>query len=350
MTNNNNEFWQKNNFRLEPWANNYDSPIDVEELALSESEVDPTVETADWTKFSRVHSRSGCFTASQPTLPERLIFIDGRRRIDATLIGGSGNTIAYGAFGTIAVGAVLVDRTTSTATCSQFHIRRIIGFGGNQQAPETIIPCPLGSKAQLIYEPVDPYVENNPNVPKNLVQNTMLKTEALLAAQQFSLNPDTLIIRDGRLPYNSLNFTVGYVKTMHKNYLSEKYAALLWELKPGERTPIFLIKEQNRPHWSWYLKSGQAQTSSDRFGYHNLHGVVRLELSSEIPLTTAQTIADQTAYLIPEYASHPYKDPRAPQNLTPVGALERELGRRMGDAILIKRRVQNFLASVGVLP
>lgn len=121
-------------------------------------------------------------------------------------------------------------------------------------------------------------------------------------------------------------------------------------IETGRTYPIFLIKEQNRPHWSWYLKSGHAQTSSDRFGYHNLHGIVRLELSSDIPLTTAQTIADQTAYLIPEYASYPYKDPRAPQNLTPVGALERELGRRMGDAILIKRRVQNFLASVGVLP
>ncbi|KYC40803.1 hypothetical protein WA1_24575 [Scytonema hofmannii PCC 7110] len=81
MTNNKNEFWQKNNFRLELWANNYDSSIDIEELALSESEVDPTVETADWTKFSRVRSPSGGFAASQPKLPERLIFIDGRRRI-----------------------------------------------------------------------------------------------------------------------------------------------------------------------------------------------------------------------------------------------------------------------------
>jgi uncharacterized protein len=336
-----NEFWRENNFRLEPWANNYDPPIELEDLSPSESEVDPTVETTDWDNFSRMRS--------QPQLPKRLIFIDGRRRIDAALIGGSGNTIAYGAFGTIAVGAVVVDRTTCSATYSQVHIRRIIGFGGNQQAPLTRIPCPLGTKAELVYEPVDPYVENNPNVPKNLVQNAMLKAEALLAAQQYALDPDTLVIRDGRLPYNSPNFTVGYVKTMHKNYLSERYAALLWELKPGERTPIFLIQEKNRPHWSWYLKSGHSQTNFHLLGYHNLHGVVRLELSNEIPLQTAQKVADQTTYLIPEYASHSYKDPRSPQNLTPVGALERELGRRMGDAILVKRRVQSFLASVGVL-
>lgn len=177
----------------------------------------------------------------------------------------------------------------------------------------------------------------------------MLAAETLLASERLATEPNTLIIRDGRLPYNSPNLTLGYVKTMHKTYLSEKYAALLWELAPGERSPIFLIKEKNRPHWSWYLKSGDEQICPSQLGYHALHGIVRLELSSEIPLETAQEIADQSTYLIPEYASHPYKDPRAPQNLTPVGALERELGRRMGNAALIKRRVQHFLASVGAI-
>lgn len=336
------DFWQENNFRLEPWGNDYEPPINLEDLSESASEVDPTVEEADWSKF--------CKHRPQLDLPQRLIFIDGRRRIDAALVGGSGNTVNYGAFGTIAVGAVLVNRTTHTANCVNFTIRRILGFGGNQEAPLTHIPCPFGSGAKLVYEPTEPYLENNPEIRKNLVQNAMLKSEATLARQQYAMQPDTLVIRDGRLPYNSPNFTVGYVKTMHKNYLSEKYAALLWELKPGERTPIFLIKEQNRPHWSWYLKSGSSQTNSQSLGYHDLHGIVRLELSNEIHLDIAQKIADQTTYLIPEYASHPYKDPRAPQNLTPVGALERELGRHMGDANLIKRRVQHFLASLGVTP
>ncbi|MFH7024138.1 MAG: hypothetical protein ACHBN1_01720 [Heteroscytonema crispum UTEX LB 1556] len=335
------DFWQENNFRLEPWGNDYQPPIDIEELPQSASEVDATVEEADWSKF--------CKHRQLPDLPQRLVFIDGRRRIDAALVGGSGNTVNYGVFGTIAVGAVVVDRTTHTATCANLTIRRILGFGGNREAPKTHIPCPFGSGAELVYEPTKPYLENNPEIRKNLVQNAMLKAEATLASQQYATQRNTLVIRDGRLPYNSPTFTLGYVKTMHKNYLSEKHAALLWELKPGERSPIFLIKEQNRPNWSWYLKSGNFQTNSQRFGYHDLHGVVRLELSSENPLETAVHIADQSTYLIPEYASHPYKDPRAPQNLTPVGALERELGRHMGDANLIKRRLQHFLASVGVL-
>jgi len=334
------DFWRENNFRLEPWGTDYQPPIDLEELSESSSEVDPTVEAADWSQFK---------TTTPAELPQRLIFIDGRRRIDAALVGGSGNTVNYGVFGTIAVGAVVVNRTKRTATCTQFTIRRILGFGGDQEAPLTDIPCPFGSGSKLVYEPVEPYSQNNPEIRKNLVQNAMLKAEATLTAQQCAIQPDTLVICDGRLSYNSPSLTLGYVKTMHKNYLSEQYAALLWELKPGERTPIFLIKEQNRPHWSWYLKSGKYQIYPQNLGYHDLHGIVRLELSSEIPLETAQKIADQTTYLIPEYASHPYKDPRAPQNLTPVGALERELGRHMGDANLIKRRVQHFLASLGVM-
>jgi hypothetical protein len=338
------DFWRENNFRLEPWGSEYQSPINLEELEASSSEVDATVEEANWSKFSRCRS--------QPNLPQHLIFIDGRRRIDAALVGGSGNTIIPGVFGTIAVGAVVVDRIEQTATCSELIIHRIIGFGGDREAPqEQRIACPLEiSGTELIYKPVKPHSDNAPEIRTKLVQTEMLKAEAILA-QQFIGEPDTLVIRDGPLPlsYGSLPSTLGYVKTMHKAYLSAKYANLLWELKPGERTPIFLIKEQKQSLWSWYLKSGNSQTNSRKLGYHDLHGIVRLELSGEFPLPTVQKIADQTTHLIPEYASHPYKDPRAPQNLTPVGALERELGRRMGDANLIKRRVQYFLASVGVM-
>lgn len=121
-----------------------------EELSISESEVDSTVETKDWAAFK----------PQQPSLPNRLIFIDGRRRIDAALVGGERDTVYYGAFGTIAVGAVDVNRATGTAIYSHLTVRRILGFGGNQQAPLTRIPCPLGSTAELVYEPVEPTCDN----------------------------------------------------------------------------------------------------------------------------------------------------------------------------------------------
>ncbi|MDJ0775197.1 MAG: hypothetical protein QNJ49_17510 [Mastigocoleus sp. MO_167.B18] len=336
------DFWRENNFRLEPWSTDYQPPIEIQELSSSESEVNHGVEETNWSDFISQKRVS-------PELPQKLVFIDGRRRMDAALVGGAGNTINYGVFGTIAVGAVVVDRSKHTAKCDRITIHRILGFGGNQKAPEeTFIPCPLGSKTELVYLPVKPHLDNKPEIRRKLVQTEMLKAETILV-ESFAPEQNTLIVRDGPLSYNSSPLTLGYVKTMHKNYLDSKHATLLWELKSGERTPIFGIQDKNQPLWSWYLKSGNSQISSSKLGYHDLHGIVRLELSSEVDLEEAKLIADQTTYLIPEYSSHLYKDSRAPQNLTPVGALERELGRRMGDPNLIKRRLQHFLGSIGVV-
>ena len=332
------EFWRSHNFRMEPWGNNYEQPIQiVEDLALSESDVNPTVETEDWENFESPKARS---------LPNHLIFIDGRRRIDAPLVGGDGNSITYGVFGTIAVGAVLVDRTIPQASCTEISIRRVLGFGGEQEAISTLIPCPLGSKAKLLYEAVKRKSENTPLSRTLIVQTEMLAAEEELVKKVATKDANTLVIRDGPLRYESPIFTLGYVKTMHKNYLTEKYAALLWQLLPGQRTPIFKINIQNKSRLSWYLKSGNSQHSPQK-AYHDLHGIVRLELSGNTPWLEAQEIANRSTDLIPKYASHPSRDPRAPQNLTPVGALERELGRYMGDAGVIQRRVQHFLASCG---
>lgn len=339
------DFWRNNNFRLEPWGTDYEPPIELnQELSLSESEIDLTVETQDWTAFK---------PQQQPSLPNRLIFIDGRRRIDAALVGRERDTVYYGTFGTIAVGAVDINRTASTATYSHLTIRRILGFGGNQQAELTRIPCPLGSTDELVYEPIEPTEDNTPQVRKSLIQTAMLKAEDLLAAQLLAKEPETLVIRDGQLRwYGKPNATMGYVKTMHKNYLSGDYSALLGKLQPGERTPIFTIGKEGdtRQRWSWYLRSGTSDICPKRLGYHELQGIVRLELYREaVPLDKAKEIADQSTYLIPQYASHPSRDPRAPQNLTPVGALERELGRRMGDRAVIERRLRGFFASLGAI-
>jgi hypothetical protein len=40
---------------------------------------------------------------------------------------------------------------------------------------------------------------------------------------------------------------------------------------------------------------------------------------------------------LPRFASTPYKDPRAPQNLVPIAGLERRLRGMLGDARLLYR-------------
>jgi hypothetical protein len=44
--------------------------------------------------------------------------------------------------------------------------------------------------------------------------------------------------------------------------------------------------------------------------------------------------------LLPKLSSAPHKDPRAPQNLVPIGGLERELRRRLGDQQLLYRALR----------
>lgn len=56
-----------------------------------------------------------------------------------------------------------------------------------------------------------------------------------------------------------------------------------------------------------------------------------------VPRARAIEVADLTAAVLPPYAPAAYRDPRAPQNLMPVGQLERELRRRLGDPDLLRR-------------
>jgi hypothetical protein len=47
--------------------------------------------------------------------------------------------------------------------------------------------------------------------------------------------------------------------------------------------------------------------------------------------------------VLPVFASQPGRDPRAPQNLYPVGALETQLRHRLGDAQLVRRAIEAHL-------
>ena len=52
-----------------------------------------------------------------------------------------------------------------------------------------------------------------------------------------------------------------------------------------------------------------------------------------------------TAAVLPRFASEPHKDTRAPQNLYPIGGLERHLRHRLGDQALLFRSLQRAAAT-----
>jgi hypothetical protein len=59
----------------------------------------------------------------------------------------------------------------------------------------------------------------------------------------------------------------------------------------------------------------------------------------------AARIATRVSATLPRYASARHKDPRAPQNLYPIGGLERELRHRLGDKEMAMRALRR--ASLG---
>jgi hypothetical protein len=134
-----------------------------------------------------------------------------------------------------------------------------------------------------------------------------------------------------------LDRTVGYIKTHHASYLPGPQAAVVGALKPGQRTPAFTMGtswERN----SWYLQL----PGTDGVPWS---GVVRLECSADLEPKDVTRLADLTARVLPPFASTPYKDPRAPQNLVPIGGLERQLKHRLGDERLLYRALRAAAAA-----
>ena len=64
---------------------------------------------------------------------------------------------------------------------------------------------------------------------------------------------------------------------------------------------------------------------------HPWAGVVRVETLESIGIEAAARLADLTACHLPSFASSSLHDPRAPQNLYPIGGLETQLRHTLGD-------------------
>ena len=138
---------------------------------------------------------------------------------------------------------------------------------------------------------------------------------------------DDLLVADGRLRgRRSLPRAIGYIKTHSRSYLSADLTRVVTGLKAGQRTPVFGLSNL----YSWYLRLPGPSGSP-------WAGVVRIECTGELTAQEAIALADRSAVTLPRFASSPYKDPRAPQNLVPIAGLERRLRTLLGDPKLLHR-------------
>jgi hypothetical protein len=149
---------------------------------------------------------------------------------------------------------------------------------------------------------------------------------------------DLLIVDGPLLGRQHLPRALGYIKSHHATYLPPDLNAVVGALAPGQRTPAFLMGTSWDRH-SWYLRLPGPKGAP-------WSGVVRIECPATLPVDEITRLAGLSQRCLGRFASAPYKDSRAPQNLYPIAGLERELRRRLGDPQLLYRALREA-AGVG---
>lgn len=310
--------------RLLPWAPEYGTAMqfDADEVANGgrEAETNPTVE--------------GPWQAVLPTgpAPEAVQIVDGVRRAEAHAMDeAEDGSAVFGLFGSLAVGGVRLEPGGKASLLEEtLHVeRRYLQTGGVPVAREV-----SSGAARLRFTAEVPPQAHTSNDLVASLNRLMLDEEARLA-EALSRDESALTFVDGPLRLRAPGQrVVGYIKRIHRWYLDAEHQVLLPQLRPGERTPLFRITEDGHERTSWFLRLADL-----RGHYHPLAGLLRLEVPGTLPLPAAALLADQSARVLPMLASSPVRDPRSPQNLIPVGALESALTHRLGDRRWVGRLI-----------
>jgi hypothetical protein len=314
-------------FFADPWAVSYGTAFDVEaedpEDEPAGAPPDPFVETDDWTR--------GIWPAPV-TRPAAIAFVDGVQRIEMWGRVPHGDLLLEAALASVAVGAsVCTDRS---AEVTFEPPSRVLAVGSSASVDSLRVTA---GHQSLTFE-----AETSQRLGRDGVNDAIRKrrSEMERALAERLTSKDTLVVLDGRLSFDPGRATpvVGFAKTIHRFYLEEPERSLIFKLQACQRTPVFRISYGDTTRYSWYLR-----LPNTRPIHHALAGVVRLE-TPEIGERDAIALANLTAYHLPSFASKPQHDPRAPQNLLPVGGLERRLRHEMGDAAFLRRAIEDQLA------
>lgn len=304
---------------LESWDPDYGSPLAQVELEPSDATIDASVERPprDWAPVPS--------SRREPAGSVR--FVDGVRRIEAVVWTTTPHP-RRGLCASCAAGSVLAG---SHAEVEAVGVRRLLLTA----ADVTDLPTVAG-----------PFVRRTP--PGEELDQLSLGLQQQLAELEIEIAervspPAELTIVDGPLSgRQGVPGAVGYVKTHRVSYLPDDLTRIVLALRPGDRTPLFLITS-SWTRYSWYLRLPGAAP-------HPWAGIVRLEAAGALAPSEAVALAERTVATLPRYASQPHKEPRAPQNLVPIAGLERVLRARLGDAGFVQRALRAAAGSPVEVP
>jgi hypothetical protein len=315
--------------RVDPWDPEYGASVELDDDVEPAAGLDLTAEVSGpWSPIS---------AAQREDVP-CCAFVDGVRRIDASLFAEEGDVQAPGLAGSWAVGCAW---STRPPAIGDVEVGRSVVVGAGLM-PD-VMAARAGSQT-LLFEPSS-VAGKGPLDPLRGLQNAMRAAEARMADAALRSGRAELVVADGPLGYAMPGRLVGMVKRQTRAYLDAARAGVLAALRPGERSPIFKLGDQRLQRYSWYLRLADGRQIDG-----TMAGVVRLEVDAAAGLAAAQEVAELAGSVLPAFASRPGHDPRAPQNLYPVGALESQLRHRLGDGVLVRRAIELRLleeASVG---
>lgn len=298
-------------FTVEAWDSDYGAPTDAE-LEDASQNVDVSVELRpeDW----------------RPLLPETdpvddVMFVDGVRRVDATLwIDQPPDFPGFALAATYAAGVV---RCNGTAHITETEVER----GLFTSAPAVNVVTGVGT-----YE----VKATKGTTPEELWLGIQQRMGDLEAAVTRRAGDAVLLVVDGPLSHaRDIDNAVGYIKTQKVQYLPLELRQVLTSLPAGYRTPLFLTTT-SWSRFSWYIRLANHAGPAG--------GLVRCEIDANCSPADAARIATKVSATLPRFASARHKDPRAPQNLYPIGGLERELRHRLGDKEMSMRALRRAAA------
>jgi len=322
-------------FAVDSWDPGYGTSfgIDGPPETVTSVVTDVEVATDDWAPIA--------VTPVEP--PRATIFVDGVRRIDARIWidagspKGSGNPATEASMGlcaSYAAGAICC--CERGAHVLEPEIRRgLFTVDAGATGLETTAAGP--------YPVFLTKLNANQGVALSLstaLQQRLTELELIAAVNARSHAPEhgtpdgsELLVVDGPVRGREhLPRVLGFIKSHQIAYLEPGLHGLVATLAPHERTPVFLIGG-SWDRFSWYLRLPGPPS-------HPWSGIARLECAANVSAAEVIALAHVSQAVLPRFASEEFKDPRAPQNLYPVGALEKELRRRLGHPGLVYRALR----------
>jgi hypothetical protein len=314
-------------FSVDPWDPGYGASLDVEELGESSARVVADVELPE--------DRWRPLDPDRKVAPRAVtLFVDGVRRIDARVWVDepTEDTIASPALCASYAAGVVCCCAREGAHLLTFDVRREL-FTTAAHAVD--IPTTAGtygvSRANLRPH-IAPIQALSLALQTRLGDteiNTAVTARAALAGHGLPDGGDLLVIDGPLRGRQHLPRVLGYIKSHRSEYLPPHLRRLVASLSPAQRTPVFLLGS-SWDRYTWYMRLPCTLGAP-------WAGIVRLECSATLNPADAIGMAWLSQATLCRYASVEYKDTRAPQNLYPIAGLERQLRRRLGDAMLLYR-------------